>query len=130
MSCENCQRLELQNNVCLGLLRRFYECHQRDVATEGDHPEFCDCAWCKLWGEVRAIVEVTQKRVDDPICARLGCGWVRSEHKLEGGRGCSAFVEKGWGKRLEETPKRVDGCPMCTGAVIAGVPCPEHGFRG
>lgn len=42
------------------------------------------------------------KPVDDPCCSRIGCGWVRSEHKLKGGRGCSAFVEKGWGT---EKPK-------------------------
>lgn len=47
------------------------------------------------------------KPVDDPCCSRIGCGWVRSEHKLKGGRGCSAFVEKGWGteKPVDETPK-------------------------
>jgi hypothetical protein len=41
----------------LEALRRLLFLQQSYVAVEGDHPEFCDCKWCKAWGEVRHLVE-------------------------------------------------------------------------
>jgi hypothetical protein len=30
-------------------------------------------------------------------------------------------------EKQEGAPRRVEGCPWCTGQVIVGIPCPEHG---
>lgn len=57
----------LQVESARAILTKLNDCHGRDVAVNGDHPEFCDCAWCHLWGEVRAFLhpgDYPEKRVD------------------------------------------------------------------
>jgi hypothetical protein len=65
----------VRDSEATSLLRRLYELHQNDVATNGDHPEFCDCAWCGVWGEVRIFLNpgANEQEQESARCACEPC---------------------------------------------------------
>ncbi|HYF54055.1 MAG TPA: hypothetical protein VEA41_07340 [Salinarimonas sp.] len=50
------RRTQLQLGEATSLLRRLYELQQNEEATNGSHPEFCDCMWCHNWAAVRVFL--------------------------------------------------------------------------
>jgi len=81
-----------QAGWALVVLNRLLSLHELDVAKDGDHPEFCDCAWCRSWGDVREVTGRSQKR-KCPRCEKS----LDSEGHAEECKPCPACGKVGGG---------------------------------